>query len=138
MVNLVFFQKIDVIYQELDDYEKKQDLPTITDALVEKDIRDKTDIENKNEIDALNATFDALTDVEKADQNNKDQLKQDIIDVNDKWEDLVTKQLLPDNMIKATVAEIKKVSKGVVPKPKKVKIKKYKFSNDKKLPILYY
>jgi hypothetical protein len=182
-------QKIAVIYQELDDYEKKKDLPTITDALIEKLIREKTDIEAKNEIDVLNATFDALSDADKQDPIKIGELKQDSDDVKNYWDDLVTKQLLPDalntlaqwkilefgklrgeldnatldgqgnmidndtldendlsnkenelnkiktdllnnetlwlnNMIKATVIEINKVSKGVVPKPKKIKIKK--------------
>ena len=89
-------QNIDVIYQELDRYEKKQDLPNIDDALIEKLIREKTDIEVKNEIDVLNATFDTLTDAEKQDPTKIGELKQDSDDVKIKWEDLVKKQFLPD------------------------------------------
>ena len=89
-------QKIGAVSQELTDYETKKDLPNVNDALVEKDIREKTDIENKNEIDVLNSTFDALTDAEKADPANIGQLKQDSDDVKIKWDDLVKKQLLPD------------------------------------------
>ena len=182
-------QNIDVIYQELDAYEKKQDLPNIDDALIEKLIREKTDIEVKNEIDVLNATFDTLTDAEKADPANTGQLKQDSDDVKNSWDNLVKKQFLPDalndlaqwktqlflkmsgdldnatldgqgnfidndtlyendlstkendldkiktdlitdetmwlnGMVTAIVKEITKVSKGIVPKPKKVKIKR--------------
>ena len=89
-------QKIGVVSQELADYEAKSILPNIDDALIEKSIREKTDIEVKNEIDGLNATFDALTDAEKADQTNIDALKKTSDDVKDKWEDLVKKKLLPD------------------------------------------
>ena len=89
-------QNIDVIYQELDKYEKKQDLPNIDDALIEKLIREKTDIEVKNEIDVLDATFDALTDAEKQDPTKIGELKQDSDDVKIKWEDLVKIQFLPD------------------------------------------
>ena len=89
-------QKIDVIYQELDDYEKKQDLPNIDDALIEKLIREKTDEEVKDGIQALNVIFDALTDAEKQDPANIGQLKKDSDDVKDYWNDLVQKQFLPD------------------------------------------
>lgn len=91
-------QKIDVIYQELDNYEKKKDLPNITDALIEKLIREKTDEEVQERIDALNATFDALTDAEKQDPANIGQLKKDSDDVKIYWNDEVKNNFLPNTL----------------------------------------
>ena len=84
-------QKIGAVSQELTDYETKKDLPNVNDALIDKLIREKTDIEANDEIKTLTVAFDGLTDAEKADQNNIDQLKQESDNVKDHWDDLVKK-----------------------------------------------
>jgi hypothetical protein len=75
-------------YDELSDYDAKNDFPNVDNALIDKMVQEKIAEPKADELKILQDRFDALTDIEQAEFVNIAKLQQDTDDAENRWDQI--------------------------------------------------